>query len=98
TGSGSAHKAKMRDFLVVGQVAITVVLLVGAGLLIRTFSELKSLNPGFHSEGVLSLHLAIPRAKYTDDRQVASFCQRVLERVQAVPGVEHAGMVNRLPL
>jgi putative ABC transport system permease protein len=98
TASGSARKATMRDFLVVGQVAITVVLLVGAGLLIRTFSELKAVNPGFRPEGVLSLHLAIPRAKYTDDRQVAAFCQRVLERVQALPGIEHAGMVNRLPL
>ncbi len=98
TSSGTASKATIRNLLVVGQVALTVMLLTGAGLLIRTFAALKDVNPGFRSQGVLSLRLAIPRNKYKEDEKVAMFCQRILEQVRALPGVEVAGMSNRLPL
>ena len=95
--SGTAGKATIRHLLVVGQVALTVILLTGAGLLIRTFAALKEVNPGFRPQGVLSLRLAIPRNKYDGDEKVAAFCQRILEQVRALPGVEAAGMGNRLP-
>jgi len=98
TSSGLGSKATIRNLLVVGQVALTVMLLTGAGLLIRTFAALKDVNPGFRSQGVLSLRLAIPRNKYKEDETVAAFCRRILEQVRAVPGVEAAGMSNRLPL
>jgi putative ABC transport system permease protein len=98
TSAGAASKARMRDLLVVGQVALTIILLAGAGLLIRTFSELRTVDPGFRADGVLSLHLAIPRNKFNTDAKVASLCQRILEQVRALPGIESAGMVNRLPL
>jgi putative ABC transport system permease protein len=98
TSSGTAGKATIRNLLVVGQVALTVILLTGAGLLIRTFAALKDVNPGFRPEGVLSLQLAISRNKYDGDDKVAGFCRRILERVRALPGVEAAGMGNRLPL
>src|SRR5437773_1485408 len=98
TSSGAAGKATIRNLLVVGQVALTVILLTGAGLLIRTFAALKELNPGFRPQGVLTLQLAIPRNKYGGDDKVAAFCQRILEQVRALPGVEAAGMGNRLPL
>jgi putative ABC transport system permease protein len=98
TSSGTAGKAKIRNLLVVGQVALTVILLTGAGLLIRTFAALKDVNPGFRPQGVLSLQVAIPRNKYDGDTQVASFCQRILEQVRALADVEAVGMGNRLPL
>jgi putative ABC transport system permease protein len=98
TSSGGAIKARIRDLLVVGQVALTIILLAGAGLLIRTFSQLKTVDPGFRPDGVLSLHLAIPRPKFNNDAKVASLCQRILDQVRTLPGVESAGMVNRLPL
>ncbi len=98
TSAGMASKATIRNLLVVGQVALTVMLLTGAGLLIRTFAALKDVNPGFRSQGVLSLRLAIPRNKYKEDDEVATLCQRILEQVRALPGVEAAGMGNRLPL
>src|SRR5206468_2078900 len=98
TSSGTAGKATIRNLLVVGQVALTVILLTGAGLLIRTFAALKDVNPGFHPQGILNLQLAIPRNKYGGDDKVAAFCQRILEYVRALPGVEAAGMGNRLPL
>src|SRR5438067_3068285 len=87
----------IRNLLVVGQVALTVILLTGAGLLIRTFAALKEVNPGFRPQGVLSFQLAIPRNKYGGDDKVAAVCQRILEQVCALPGVEAAGMGNRLP-
>ena len=97
TSSGTAGKARIRNLLVVGQVALTVILLTGAGLLIRTFAALKDVDPGFRPQGVLTLQLAIPRNKYGGDDKVAAVCQRILEQVCALPGVEAAGMGNRLP-
>jgi len=98
TSSGTAGKTTIRNLLVVGQVALTVILLSGAGLLIRTFAALKDVNPGFRPQGVLSLQLAISRNKYDGDDKVAGFCQRILGQVQALAGVEAAGFCNRLPL
>jgi putative ABC transport system permease protein len=97
TSTGGA-KTKIRSLLVVGQVALTVMLLTGAGLLIRTFAALKNVNPGFNSNGVLSLRLAIPRNKYNGDPKVAALCNDILEKVRPLPGVIAAGMGNRLPL
>jgi len=92
------RRARIRDLLVAGQIAGTLLLLIAATLLIRSFVEIERVNPGFVPEQVLSAHLAIPRLKYPKDRDVAEFCRRILERVQALPDVESAGMVNRLPL
>ena len=96
--TSTSSKTKIRNLLVVSQVALTVMLLTGAGLLIRTFAALKEVDPGFRSSGVLSLRLAIPRNKYKQDQRVATLCQAILSRVTALPGVESAGMGNRLPL
>jgi putative ABC transport system permease protein len=65
---------------------------------VRSFAALKQVNPGFNADRVYTLHLAIPRAKYPKDRDIAAFCERILERVRALPGVVSAGLVNRLPL
>jgi putative ABC transport system permease protein len=98
-GSSAAPcQARIRDLLVVGQIAATGLLLVGAILLMRSFLELKKVDPGFKTDRVLTAHLAIPRSKYPKDPEVAAFCGRILEGVQALPEVESAGMVNRLPL
>jgi putative ABC transport system permease protein len=96
--TGGARRARTRDLLLVGQIAATLWLAVGALLLTRSFAELKRVNPGFNPDRVYSVHLAIPRSKYRNDAAVAEFCRRVVERVQALPGVVTAGMVNRLPL
>jgi putative ABC transport system permease protein len=97
-GTSSLQGSRLRDVLVVAQMAIAVLLVTGALILVRSFVELKGVDPGFHTEGVLSLHVAIPRTKYPEDRDVAAFCRRILDEVAAVPGVFSAGMVNRLPL
>src|SRR6185295_15712899 len=96
--SGAPRRARLRDALVVAQIAATLWLVVGATLLTRSFVELRQVNPGFNPERVYTLHLAIPRAKYPKDRDVAAFCARIVDRVAALPDVLAAGMVNRLPL
>jgi putative ABC transport system permease protein len=98
SGLGSAHQSRSRRGLVVAQIALALPLLAGTGLLLRSFDALQRVDPGFRGDKVLSLHLAIPRSKYTDDAQVAAFCARLLERVAELPGAVSAGMVNRLPL
>ncbi|MGH9659916.1 MAG: ABC transporter permease, partial [Bryobacteraceae bacterium] len=95
---GPASRGRVRDLLIVAEIACTVLLLVSAGLLMRSFSHLRSTDPGFRPVQVLSLHLAVNRTKYGDDRAVARYLTQLLERVQTVPGVESTGIVNRLPL
>ena len=85
------RRARTRDALVVAQIAATLWLVVGASLLLRSFAELRQVNPGFNAERVYSLHLAIPRGKYPKDRDVAAFGNRILDRVRALPGVTFAG-------
>jgi putative ABC transport system permease protein len=92
------QQSRMRATLVVAQVALVLPLLVAAGLLMRSFAALVSVDSGFRSDNVQTLQLAIPRSKYASDEAVAALCTRILERVSAVPGVASAAMVNRLPL
>ena len=95
TGAG---RTRTRDLLVVGQIAATLWLAVGAALLTRSFGELRRVNPGFVAEHVYTVHLAIPRSRYRSDAAIASLMRTILDRVEALPGVTAAGMVNRLPL
>jgi len=91
-------RSRTRDILVIGQIAATLWLVIGAALLLRSFSELRKVNPGFNPDRVYSLHLAIPRSKYPKDADVAAFGSRILDRVAALPDVALVGLVNRLPL
>lgn len=95
---GGRSQSLTRNCLVVAQIALVLPLLVGAGLLARSFSALVHVDPGFRPDNVLSLQLAIARSKYRTDEQVASFCTLLMQRVATVPGVASVGMVNRLPL
>ena len=95
---GPASKGRVRDLLIVTEIACTVLLLVTAGLLMRSFSHLRSNDPGFGTDRVLSLHLAVNRTKHGDDPGVARYLGRLIARVATVPGVESVGIVNRLPL
>jgi putative ABC transport system permease protein len=98
TTTGGRREVTTAGILVVAQIALVVPLLVTAMLLSRTFLALTRVDPGFRADNVLTLHLAIPRSRYPEDLDVARFCSRVVDAVQALPGVGSAGMVNRLPL
>jgi len=92
------HGAGFRDGLVVAQIAVAMLLSIAAALVTRSFVNLTRIDPGFRTDGIVTMHLAIPRAKYGGDPQIAAASRAILERVQQMPGVRMAGLVNRLPL
>jgi putative ABC transport system permease protein len=94
--SGIRHR-RIRRVMVATQVAVAVPLLVGSGVLVRSFVRLSEVDPGIKADHVLSLLLAVPRSKYQGDQPVAAFETRLLDAVRSIPGVKAAGMVNRLP-
>jgi putative ABC transport system permease protein len=88
----------LRNILVVSEVALSLMLLVGAGLLIRSLSTLRHVNPGFDPDRLLTLEVSIPSSKFSEPAQQVRFFDRVLDRVRGVPGVQSAGFVDSLPL
>jgi putative ABC transport system permease protein len=94
----SAGSARLRGSLVVAEMALAVMLLAGAGLLIKSFGKLQSVDPGFHPQETLSFELSLPRTTYKEDAQIVSFYERLSDRVRALPGVRAAGGVMGLPL
>jgi len=90
-------RRRLRGILVAGEVALAFVLLIGAGLLIRSFVRLTEVDPGFDPRGVLMMDIKPTPAKYTNP-QVTAFYQQTLERVRALPSVEAAAMVDPVPL
>ncbi|MBV8771188.1 MAG: FtsX-like permease family protein [Deltaproteobacteria bacterium] len=89
---------RTRRVLVVVEVALSLMLLIGAGLMIRSFELVREINPGFQSQGVLTATAAVSRAKFSQPREELLFFERVLERVHALPGVLAAGVIDDLPL
>jgi putative ABC transport system permease protein len=96
-GAG-AGRQRTRSLLVVSEVAMSLVLLVGAGLMIRSFLRLTQVNPGFAPDHVLTMHVGLPASKYPEPSQSRAFFQQTLERIKALPGVISAGAVDVLPL
>jgi putative ABC transport system permease protein len=97
--SGSAARGnKMRAAFVVTEVALALVLLAGAGLLIRSFVNLLHISPGFNPERTLTMDLSLPGSRYGEDTKRIDFYQRLIDRVAALPGVEAAGAISSLPL
>jgi putative ABC transport system permease protein len=93
-GSG---RRKISRLLVAAEVALAVIVLVGAGLLVRSFQRLSSVDPGFHAEQLLSLKIDLPSARYPKSEQINSFYQRLIPRLQTLPGVEGVAIIDRLP-
>jgi len=96
--SSGRSQNRVRSLLVVTEVALAMVLLVGAGLLIRTFAALRSVVPGFEARNVLTMETSLTGASYDSTAAIADMTRRVLERVEAVPGVESAAASSYLPL
>jgi putative ABC transport system permease protein len=92
------RRNRLRSVLVVSEVALSLVLLVGAGLMIRSFAKLNQVDPGFKPAQVMSLGVAILRVKYPEDQQVAQVYSQILERAANTPGVLSAGAISDLPL
>ena len=97
SGITVTHATRLRQVLVVSQVALTVILLCGAGLLARTLLALNSVNQGFDRHNVLTMELSISPRRYDDDQR-AEFYRRLLEQLRGIPGVEAAAAANSLPI
>jgi predicted permease len=89
---------RLRNLLVVSEMALALVLLISAGLLIRSFLRLQQVNAGFDPSNVLTAQVGLPESKYKEGVQVSAFFEQTLERIAALPGVESAGGITVLPL
>ncbi|MEW6208882.1 MAG: ABC transporter permease [Acidobacteriota bacterium] len=96
--SKSFRLLQIKSLLIIAEVALSIVLLAGAGLLIRSFARLQSVDPGFNPRGVLTLALDLPDAKYPGNAQKVAFYQQVIERLKALPQAQYVGAINSLPL
>ncbi|HEX6185245.1 MAG TPA: ABC transporter permease, partial [Pyrinomonadaceae bacterium] len=98
-GRGSSGgRSRVRSALVVAEVALSLLLLAGAGLLVKSFARLQAVDPGFDPEGVLTMRVSLPGARYREPAQRAEFYRALMERLNAMPGVEAAGATIALPL
>ena len=98
TSGPGASRLRFRQALVVFQVSIAVMLVIGAGLLIKSFWRLQQVDPGFNAEGVLTASITLPFSKYAEPVQINNFHQQLLDRISAVPGVKSATIAYDHPL
>jgi putative ABC transport system permease protein len=96
--TAGAASQRLRGLLVVAEIALSLVLLVGAGLLLKSFFRLHSVDAGFSTEGILTMRIGLPQVRYPEPSDVGRFYRDVLERVRRLPGVEVAGATSALPL
>jgi putative ABC transport system permease protein len=95
--TGSRHVASSQNLLVVAQVALSMILLIGSGLLIRSFLQLMNVNPGFDPRNVLTMRMNLSPSKYGTNAQMVSFYNEVLRQMQSLPGVRAAAISSALP-
>ncbi len=98
TASGGRRAARLRDGLVVAQMALAIVLLTGAGLMLRSFGHLLRVDPGVDVEKVLAGRVVVPAARYAEPAQRAQFYERLIEALAASPGIEAAAATSYLPV
>jgi putative ABC transport system permease protein len=97
-GSFTSLRIGIRETLVVSEVALAFILLISAGLLIRSFARLQAVDPGFHSDHLLTLRITLPRTKYANLPRRVAFYDQVVERVESIPEVKAASLITFLPL
>ena len=97
SNTGSPRSRRLRGAFVVAEVALALVLLVGAGLMMKSFLRLQAVNPGFDPQNLLTMRVVLPRAKYPDDAKRVAFFRQAVERMRALPGVRSAAVVDYLP-
>jgi putative ABC transport system permease protein len=97
-GTIGAGGHRLRSALVIGEVALSLLLLAGAGLMIKSFWRLQQVDPGFNPQNLLSVEVTLPATRYPESQQRTAFFQQVLERVSTLPGVSAAAVVNSPPL
>jgi putative ABC transport system permease protein len=96
--SGGVRGGRLRNVLVVCELALSIVLLAGAGLLVRSFSQLQHVNPGFPTHNLLTMEIALPRARYAGPPQIAAAYQQIADGIRRIPGVVSAAATSSLPV
>ena len=97
SASGAGGRQRLRNALVVGEVALALMLLVGTGLMVRSFIGLVNSDQGYRVQNALTMQLTLPRARYGTDEQQVAFYRRLVDRVREVPGVVGAGVTSSAP-
>ena len=97
-GAAGASRSRLRSALVVTEVALSLVLLVGAGLMLKSLTRLLEVDPGFDPKNLLTLRLAVPASEYGDYDRVANFHRQLLARLEAMPGVRGVATVGTMPI
>ncbi|HZM01631.1 MAG TPA: ABC transporter permease [Candidatus Saccharimonadales bacterium] len=92
------HRQRLRSLFVVSELALAIVLLVGSGLLVKSFAQVQKVAPGFNPGHVLTFRLSLPEHDYAQPRRVAAFCSALVEKLNALPGVTSAGIGRAVPL
>ncbi len=95
--AGGTRSQRVRSVFVVAQVALALVLLIGAGLLMKSLSRLQSVDPGFDAGNLLTMRINLPDRKYDSDPKVLNFFKQAIDQIRAIPGVESAGAINTIP-
>ncbi len=93
-----SRKSRMRNLLILTEVSLTLVLLIGAGLLAKSFLRLQSVSPGFNINNLLVMRLSLPKAQYSRPEMVAAFYEQLSNKIENLPGVHAASMTSALPL
>lgn len=96
--AGARGRSRTRRALIIGEVAFSLVLMVGAGLMVRTLLALNRVDPGFQPEQTMAAHLFLPEARYESDAEISDFARRVEESLRDRPGIQAAGLVLSLPI
>ncbi|MGH9701994.1 MAG: FtsX-like permease family protein, partial [Candidatus Acidiferrales bacterium] len=97
TGMASKGRQRLRAVLVAGEIALALILLVGAGLLLKSLSNLKGVSPGFDSRGVMTAAISLPESRYKEDAQQIAFYRAVAQRLASQPGVTSAAVATPIP-
>src|SRR5262249_57700328 len=98
SAAGGAQASRLRGLLVVAEIALGLVLLIGAGLMIHSLQKLLGVNPGFDAKGVLTVRLDLPESRYAKDGQRVAFVAHILDRITALPAVPFSAECHQLPL
>src|SRR5262249_40291767 len=97
-GLAGTASGRLRNILVIAELAIAVVLLVGGGLLVRSFARLLAVDPGFNLRNLQTAGIRLPASRYHDDRRIVEFTESLVQRVEKLPGIVSAGTINSLPI
>jgi len=96
--AGGTRSGRLRQVLITAEIALSLVLVIGAGLLIKSFVRLTNVDPGFRAEKLITARISLPESQYREDHLITAFFHDLVERARPVPGVQSASVVSRLPL